>query len=134
MTTPYLADPDGGSEPMLDARAELLDRQVLDVDGVPVAVVDDLELSEIARDGSSLAGHDPPVIVSLLSGPSLGVRIFGGRLPTSRLARIPWTLVADLGVVVSLAVRGETLDVTWPERWVRDHIIRGIPGGRHDPD
>ena len=39
----------------LDAQLHLLDRQVLDVAGVPVAVVDDLELSDVA------IGEDLPV-------------------------------------------------------------------------
>ena len=42
-------------------------------------------------------------------------------------------LVSEIGVVIKLAIRGETTDLTWTERWVRDHIIGRIPGGRHDP-
>ena len=34
---------------VLDARLHLLDRQVLDRDGVPVSTVDDLELEEVPR-------------------------------------------------------------------------------------
>jgi hypothetical protein len=74
------------------------------------------------------------VITALLSGPALGTRIFGGRPPRSRLHRTPWALVSKVGVVISLAIRGETTDLTWTERWVRDHIIGRLPGGRHDPE
>jgi hypothetical protein len=42
--------------------------------------------------------------------------------------------VFEVGVVVRLAVDGETLTVTWAERWVRDRIIARIPGGSHDPE
>ena len=118
----------------LDAQLHLLDRQVLDVAGVPIAVVDDLELADIPVGEDLPVGTPPPVITALLSGPVLGTRIFGGRPPESRLHRTPWTAVSDVGVVISLAIRGETTDLTWTERWVRDHVIARIPGGRHDPE
>jgi hypothetical protein len=119
---------------VFDAQLHLLDRQVLDVDGVPVTAVDDLELSDVPFDTDLPRGGTAPVIESLLSGPVLGTRIFGGRPPASRWHRIPWSSIADLGIVVSLSEKGDDLDVTWPERWVRDHIIARIPGGRHDPE
>jgi hypothetical protein len=119
---------------IVDAQVHLLDRQVLDVDGVPVTAVDDLELSDVPFDTDLPRDGKPPVIESLLSGPVLGTRIFGGRPPASRWHRIPWSSIADLGIVVSLSEKGDDLDVTWPERWVRDHIIARIPGGRHDPE
>jgi hypothetical protein len=119
---------------VLDAELHLLDRQVLDVDEVPVIVVDDLELTDIPWGEPIPEGTPPPVIAALLSGPVLGTRIFGGRPPASRLHRIPWHDVADVGIVVRLGIRGNDLDATWVERWVRDHIIARIPGGRHDPE
>ncbi|WP_421734160.1 hypothetical protein [Cellulomonas sp.] len=116
----------------LDARLHLLDRQVLDVDGVPVCTVDDLELHGI--DGADLPdGTQTVVVTSLLSGAVLATRIFGGRPPPSRWHRIRWAHVADVGTTVTLGVHGDELDVTWQERWVRDHVIRRIPGGSHDP-
>ena len=45
-----------------------------------------------------------------------------------------WSHVTDVATVVSLDVRGEGLDVLWVERWLRDHVIGRIPGGRHDPE
>lgn len=119
---------------VFDAQLHLLDRQVLDADGVPVTAVDDLELSDVPFDTDLARGAPAPVIVSLLSGPVLGTRIFGGRPPASRWHRIPWSAIAELGIVVALNAKGDDLDVTWPERWVRDHIIARIPGGRHDPE
>lgn len=119
---------------VFDAQLHLLDRQVLDADGVPVTAVDDLELSDVPFDTDLARGAPAPVIVSLLSGPVLGTRIFGGRPPASRWHRIPWSAIAELGIVVSLNAKGDDLDVTWPEHWVRDHIIARIPGGRHDPE
>jgi hypothetical protein len=119
---------------VLDAELHLLDRQVLDVDEVPVTVVDDIELSDVPW-GEPIPERTPaPVITAILSGPVLGTRIFGGRPPASRLHRIGWRHVADVGVVVRLGIRGGELDATWVERWVRDHIVARIPGGRHDPE
>jgi sporulation protein YlmC with PRC-barrel domain len=136
----------------LDAQLHLLDRQVLDSDGVPVTTLDDIELgapgggdaaarSEVSGpagipEGAVIPrGTAAPVITALLTGPVLGTRIFGGRPPSSRLIRIPWKDVADVGVVVRLGVSGQGLDADWVEHWIRDKIIARIPGsgGRRDP-
>ena len=119
---------------LLDARLHLLDRQVIDVHGVPITIAEDLELSDVPFGEEIPPGTPAPVITALLSGPVLATRVFGGRPPSSRLHRTPWDAVFDVGVIITLAVGGETLDVTWTERWVRDKVIGRIPGGRHDPD
>jgi hypothetical protein len=118
----------------LDAQLHLLDRQVLDVHGVPMAVVDDLELSDVPVGQQIPIDAPPPVITALLSGPVLATRIFGGRPPDSRMQRTPWAAVAEVGVVIKLTVDQDTRDVAWTERWVRDRIIGRIPGGRHIPE
>lgn len=122
---------------VLDARLHLLDRQVLDVDDLPVCTLDDLELEvadgEPAEDGR-IDGSVPVVISALLTGPVLGARVFGGRPPASRWYRLPWAHVSDVGTVVRLSVRSAGLDATWLERWTRDHVIGRIPGGTHDPE
>ncbi|MGX1161997.1 hypothetical protein FBY31_3947 [Arthrobacter sp. SLBN-100] len=128
-----LAPPPAVVGRVLDAQLHLLDRQVLDNDGVPVTTVDDLELSGPALDVELAPGTPAPVITALLTGAVLGTRIFGGRPPSSRLIRIPWKDVAGVDVVIRLGVRGGNLDATWVERWIRDKIITRIPGGRHDP-
>jgi hypothetical protein len=117
---------------VLDARLHLLDRQVHDVDGTPVVVVDDLEVRGADGDAQPTGAQDA-VVTSLLSGPVLGTRVFGGHPPPSRWHRVPWSDVTEVGVVVRLGVRGDALDVSWTERWVRDHVVGRIPGGRHDP-
>ncbi len=119
---------------VLDARLHLLSRQVLDVDGIPVTTVDDLELvGPRGPDSGLLSGADEVTVGAILSGAVLWTRIFGGRPPASRLIRVPWRDVGSVATVVRLIGSGEALAVTWPERWVRDHIIGRIPGGRHDP-
>ncbi|MCU1481832.1 MAG: hypothetical protein JWQ19_2618 [Subtercola sp.] len=128
-----LAPPDSYAGQVLDAQLHLLDRQVLDTDGVPVTTVDDLEITDIPID-EPLRGTPAPTIINILTGATLGTRIFGGRPPSSRLTRIPYRDIKDIGVVVTLGVDAEVLDASWPERWVRDHIIAHIPGGHHDPE
>jgi hypothetical protein len=128
-----LARPPRSAGQTLDAQLHLLDRQVLDTDGVPLTTADDIEISGPEPDQLIPEGTPAPVITSLLTGPVLGTRIFGGRPPSSRLIRIPWKDVADVGVVIRLGVRGGSLDADWVERWVRDKIIARIPGGSHDP-
>jgi hypothetical protein len=119
---------------VLDAELHLLDRQVLDNDGVPVMTVDDLELTDVPIDVPIEADTPAPTIANLLAGTSLATRIFGGRPPASRLHRVPWTDVERIDIVVSLGVSADSLDISWVERWVRDHVIARIPGGRHDPE
>lgn len=119
---------------VLDAELHLLDRQILDKTGVPVVTVDDLELTDVPFDIPIEIGTPAPTIANLLSGASLATRIFGGRPPDSRLHRIPWSAVERIDIVVNLGVAGDTLDVTWVERWMRDHVIARIWGGRHDPE
>jgi hypothetical protein len=119
---------------VLDADLHLFDRQVLDVDGEPAFAVDDIEISDVPVGVPLDPDAPPPVIESLLSGPVLATRTFGGRPPSSRLERIPWRHVSDVGTALTLGVHSDELDATWTERWVRDKIIGRIPGGRHDPE
>lgn len=133
-TEPHPRPDESVSGRLLDAHLHLLDRQVLDLHGVPVTTVDDLELSDLDGGGTIPPGTPPPVLTALLSGPVLATRMFGGRPPDARLHRIAWSAIFDIGSAIRLAVPGDTLDVTWQERWVRDRIIARIPGGRHDPE
>lgn len=119
---------------ILDAQLHLLDRQILDVDGIPTSVAADVELNGIEWDEPVDPDGAAPYISHLLSGPVVINRIFGGRPPTSRLYRIKWSALSRIGSALEINVKSETLDVDWPERWVRDHIIARIPGGRHDPE
>ena len=119
---------------LFDAQLHLLDREILDRDGVPVSVVSDVELRGIKRGEAIPPDAAAPTIADLLVGIQLGTRIFGGRPPASRRQRISWKLVAAVGTVIRLGVRAADLDATWVERWVGTHVIGRIPGGRHDPE
>ncbi|OBK75828.1 hypothetical protein [Mycobacterium sp. 1164985.4] len=116
---------------LLDARLHLLDRQMLDDAGDPVGIVDDIELTGIEMDHDVAVDAQPPRVSALLSGQVVATRILGGSPPRSRLQEIPWRLVASVEVVVRLKPTDMTFDVGWVERWLRDHIVRRVPGGRH---
>jgi sporulation protein YlmC with PRC-barrel domain len=110
----------------------LLDRQVIDHDGLLVGKVDDVELSD----------EDPPRIVALLLGPqALGQRM-GGRLGrvVAGLARwlhtnadplpgrIPYEEVAGLDTAVHLRIPRGDLPRPPLEGWLCDNLIDRIPG------
>jgi hypothetical protein len=116
---------------LIDARLHLLDRQLLNVDDDPVGIVDDLELTDFEFDRDISAGAEPPQVTAILSGQVLATRIFGGEPPRSHLQEIPWNLVVSVNVVVKLKATDMAFDVSWVERWLRDRIIKHIPGGRH---
>jgi len=117
--------------PLLDARLHLLDRQLLNDNDEPMGIVDDLELTDIELDNDIPTGTEAPRVTGLLAGQVVAARIFGGEPPRSRLQEIPWELVDSIGTVVRLKPTDMTLDVGWTERWLRDRIIKHIPGGRH---
>ncbi|MBL7255518.1 PRC-barrel domain-containing protein [Paractinoplanes lichenicola] len=104
---------------------DLLDRQIVDRDGVPVGKVDDVELSEDAR-----------TLTALLTGQSaLGGRFGGvlGRWITAAAGgaeprRIPYDLVAKVDSAVHLAIKRELLAPPALEKWLDDHLIGRIPG------
>ncbi|MCB7135842.1 hypothetical protein [Cellulosimicrobium marinum] len=117
---------------IVDARLHLLSRQVLDVDGEPVTTLDDLEL--VGADGGAVVPGQEARVRAIVAWPVLVTRVLGGHPPASRRAEIAWSDVGHVGTAVELTVRADDLDVSWAERWVRDHVVRRIPGGTHDPE
>ncbi|MDQ7992802.1 MAG: hypothetical protein AAGC63_04065 [Propionicimonas sp.] len=122
--------PAGGR--LLDARLSLLDRQVLDVDGEPVGVVDDLELSD-PQAGVLPDDAVAPVVRHLVHGPVVLDRITGGRHPRAHFERIEWAAVAEIGPALRLAVGSSRVPVGWLEDWLARNVVARIPGGRHVP-
>jgi sporulation protein YlmC with PRC-barrel domain len=116
---------------------ELLDRQIVDLDGALVGKVDDVELA-LDEDGT-------PYVVALLVGPlALGPRLGGflGRfiaglaelLHTGERPgpiRIAYDHVARVGSAVDLSIRRELLPEPALETWLREHVICKIPGAEH---
>ena len=114
---------------LIDARLHLLDRQLFDADDAPVGIVDDLDV-DIPMDVDVAASAPAPLVTGILTGQVLATRIFGGRPPRAKLQAIPWRLITKIGTVVQLSADAEDFDSLWLEHWLRDHIIRRIPGGR----
>ena len=132
MTSPdALPSPPRPDGVLLDARLSLLDRQVVDVHGDPVGVVDDLELDDV--DAPIDPAAEAPAVRALVHGPVVLERIFGGRRPDAHLLRIGWPTIAKLGSAIELAVPASDLPRPWLEVWLRDRVIARIPGGRHVP-
>jgi sporulation protein YlmC with PRC-barrel domain len=121
---------------VLDAGLALLDRQIVDCDGRPVAKVDDLEIAYDAE--------GRPYISALLYGAgAAGPRIRGrvGRAITAiwrrsrpefdpKPARIPMSVVSEIDSAVHLSIPVDTIDLP-VTTWVNDRLIRKIPGAGH---
>jgi sporulation protein YlmC with PRC-barrel domain len=118
----------------IDAGLQLLDRQIVDVEGRMAGKVDDLELAYATEPGA------PPSVVAILAGPGALSHRLGGRLglwldsAQRRLADDPAPAQISFGVVkrignhLELSVARDELGVMRFERWVRDRIIARIPG------
>jgi sporulation protein YlmC with PRC-barrel domain len=116
---------------------DLLDRQILDRDGQPVGNVDDVELA-VAEDGTL-------EVVALYVGAQAWGRRLGGRIGAAvtgmaaRLQRrtppgpirIPIDLVRETGSAVKLFVSRDLLPEPELETWLRDHLIKRIPGAKN---
>jgi sporulation protein YlmC with PRC-barrel domain len=127
---------------VVDAGLSLLDRQIVDKDGMMAGKVDDLELSFPDE------GDGPPVVTAILSGPGALARQMGGRLgrwlesvhaqlhPAEQPgpARISFGVVKRITNHVEIAVSRNDLDVSRFEKWVRDHVIAKIPGAEHEAE
>jgi len=119
---------------VLDANLHLFDRQLMDVDDVPIGVVDDIELTGVVRGELVEPGSPRPRIGALVANSGFWTRLFGGRPPSRRLHRVPWSAVSSIGTAIDLGVSGGRFDLVWSEAWVRDHVIARIPGGRDAPE
>ncbi len=121
---------------VIDAGERLLDLQMVDADDNPVAKVDDLELT-LPDDGGA------PYVSAVLSGPlAFGARL-GGRMgvwwagigarlhpdPAPQPVRIDFGLVTVEATDLRVAVPDpDFLDAQRLEVWLRDHLVRRIPG------
>lgn len=129
--------PEPGFRRQYDAGLHLLDRQIVDRDGAPVANVDDLEL--VVRGDGRLA------VSALLVGPgALGPRV-GGRLGRWTVSiwrrlrpdvdpspgRLDAALVTGTDSAVHLGAAVGELHVDGLERWLRRYVIDRIPGAGH---
>jgi hypothetical protein len=114
----------------------LLDRQLLDRDGQPVAKIDDVEISLLDET------DELPTVTALLCGPAaLGQRFGRGtgaffealrgllrHQPADSAASIPRDLGTDIGPAVKLAADRASLPVNEVEQFLGEHLIGHIPG------
>jgi hypothetical protein len=130
----------GDAGRVLHAGLHLLDRQLIDREGLHSGKVDDLEL-ETLDDGTT-------IVTALLCGPGAMANRLGGRLGNfvgrvhKRLhhaedpdpGRVGFDAVREVGSAIQLGVDKSSLEADVGERWTRDHIIRKIPGAQHAPE
>jgi PRC-barrel domain protein len=127
-----VAEPTAGRR--ISAGLELLDRQLVDPDGLLAGKVDDLGF-ELHGDGS------PPVVTEILAGPGALARRLGGGLGGwiaslhARLqggsrdpASISFAVVGTIDDHVTLIVSREDVATFAFEEWVRDNVIAKLPG------
>jgi hypothetical protein len=130
--SPTPREPPAGRQ--MSAGLELLDRQLVDLDGLMAGKVDDLRV-ELRGDGS------PPVVTEILAGPGALARRLGGGLGEwvaslhARLkggsrdpASISFAVVGTIDDHVTLLVSREDVATFAFEEWVRDNVIAKIPG------
>jgi sporulation protein YlmC with PRC-barrel domain len=122
---------------VLYAGLHLLDRQLVDRTGRLCGKVDDLELGAPDVDGNR---H----VAAVLSGPGALLGRTGHRRLGDWLRRavagvfaggddpvhIPFSRVTEVGNHVTLDMDSEDVATFAAERWVRDHVVRRIPGSR----
>ena len=121
---------------MIDAGLQLLDRQIIDADGLMCGNVDDLELAFPEE------GTGPPIVTAIFAGPGALARRIGGRLgdwiesvharlhphPDPGPARISFGVVKRINDHIDVSVPRDVLEVERLENWVRERIISKIPG------
>ena len=110
---------------------DVLDEQLVDRHGVRMGKADGI-VAEL-REGA------PPRLVAIETGAAVLARLLSPRCERIALAinrrlgvappryRIPWSLIRDFDVDITLDLDAtETPAFAW-ERWIREHIIRRLP-------
>jgi sporulation protein YlmC with PRC-barrel domain len=127
---------------VLDAGLKLLDRQLIDSQGMLAGKVDDLELTPSQDDPHLL------YVTAILAGPGALAGRLGGRLghllervanrlrdsAEDRPARVPFGLVKRINSAVDLWVPKEHLETDRGEQWARATIIAKLPGAGDAPE
>ena len=117
----------------LSAGLHLLDRQLVDPDGLMAGKVDDVQLI--------FPETGPPIVTEILAGPGALARRIGGPLGAwiasvhARLqggsrdpAAISFGVVGSIGDHVDVIVSREDLGTFAFEEWARDRVITRLPG------
>ena len=122
------------------ARLHLLDRPILDAEGIPSAKVDDLEFS-LPEEPDGL-----PILTAVLCGNAALARRFNRRLaqrlellrrvfvPVERPgpARIDMSEVKRIGPALHITPRRHELEVATLDRWLARNVLAHLPGSGID--
>ena len=106
----------------LDLMREVLDHEMVDADGMPCGIVDDLEFTATGRG---------PAVSALLVGPGAWaprlpavVEVLVKALFGQARVRVPWDKVGDIGVTIRLQCTAEELELGTLDRKVGRWIAR----------
>jgi sporulation protein YlmC with PRC-barrel domain len=106
----------------LDLLREVLDHEVVDVDGVSCGMVDDIELS------NTTGG---PVVKALLIGPGAWLprlpamlQWIAGRMFGRAIRRVPWSEVAHIDETIQLKSKASTLQLGRLDRRIGTWLSR----------
>ena len=118
------------------AALHLLDRQILDRNGVSLAKVDDLDFAEPTESG------DLPILTDILCGQAALAGRFSRRLgrgleylrrvidprPEPGPARVSFGVVTEIGPHITVALDRSDVAVTTFDRWLGREVLARIPG------
>jgi hypothetical protein len=118
----------------------LLDRQLVARSGRLCGKVDDVELTDPDSTGAIYVAAivcGPGALLTRTGRHRLGGwlrRHIAGVIPGGRddPGRVPLAHVADIGNHVTLSLEPDDLATFALERWTRDHVVKHIPGSRHE--
>jgi len=119
----------------MDLARDVLDKQMVDLDGRKLGRVDGLVL-RLRRGG-------PPEVAAVLCGGAVLARRLGPRWVAALFrffgrfrprgvpdeVRIPFSRVQRVGIEVGLDVDAEHADTLAWERWLAQHVVGRVPGG-----
>jgi sporulation protein YlmC with PRC-barrel domain len=115
-----------------DVVRQVLDHELIDAEGMPCGMVDDVVLE--GEPGAPLR------VVELLCGPGAWMprapRLLSalvGRVAGRGYVRVPWSAVAHVGERIRLASTAQALGLGRVDRRVGRWVAR-IPGGSHAPE
>lgn len=141
--------PDGDAGRVVWAGLKLLDRQIVDRNGVMCGNVDDLELTrgDSGRLYVSAIFTGPGMLAYRLQWRRLGRWLqevnrlmWGGRFDGPDLGpdhdpnRIPMDVVSGIDNHVTIALDREQIGTWSLDDWARRHVISHIPGSRHEAE
>ncbi len=105
---------------------DLLDKQLIDRNGIPIGKADGLILR--------LENNHPPVLADIETGSGVVVSRLSKKLgdlgsPRLKRFRIPWSAVKNVDVDIAIDVSEESTPLYRWQKWLRERVLCWIPGG-----